>query len=256
MARYTDRVGSLASHRQARSQALASRSDRCRQEWHCGAQHCGRPCAASGPARRDRDIDARADRGRARQARGHNLFPIVSLALASGLRRGELLALQWGCVDLDGGSIRVERSLEETKGGLAFKGPKSSAGKRTIPLPAQAVAMLRAHKVGLLEIRLALGMGNIAPETLVFSDVEGDPLKPHTVSRAWRRVVTSKKLPRVSFHALRHTHASILIRAGVDVLTISKRLGHHKPSVTLDLYAHILPGSDEAAARAIERVLK
>ena len=116
--------------------------------------------------------------------------------------------------------------------------------------------MLRAHKVKLLELRFELGLGKITPDTFVFSSIEGELLSPDNLSRDWCRVGRSKKLPRVSFHALRHTHASMLIRAGVDILTISRRLGHGKPSVTLDIYGHLIGGADAAAAKAIEGVLK
>jgi integrase len=150
------------------------------------------------------------------------------LALATGMRRGELLALQWGDIDLDSGTLRVERSLEETKAGLRLKSPKTKRGRRNISLPPSAVVVLRAHKVKLLELRLALGMGNIAPETLVFSTIEGGLLRPRNLSKAWSRVQAEKKLPRVSFQALRFSHVSVLIRSGVDVLTISRRLGHCK----------------------------
>src|SRR5262245_63647641 len=116
--------------------------------------------------------------------------------------------------------------------------------------------MLRAHKIEQMQFRLALGVGAIKPDTLVFSDLEGRLLNPHVVSRAWRRVCDAKQLPRVSFHALRHTHVSVLINAGVDVLTISRRIGHSKASMTLDVYGHLIRGGDEAAARAIEGMLK
>jgi integrase len=120
------------------------------------------------------------------------LFSIVSLALATGMRRGELLGLQWGDVDLDAGTARVERSLEETKAGLRLKPPKTRRGRRNLKLPGEAVAMLRAHRIRQLELRLVLGLGKIEPSTLVFSDVEGGPLKPHTISRAWQRAVLAK----------------------------------------------------------------
>ena len=94
--------------------------------------------------------------------------------LATGMRRGELLALQWGDIDLDRGVLRVERSVEETKaGGLRLKSPKTKRGRRNIGLPVEAVAMLRAHKVKQLELRLLLGLGNIVADTLVFSTLEG-----------------------------------------------------------------------------------
>jgi integrase len=185
---------------------------------------------------------------------GHSLLPIVELALATGLRRGELLALQWTDVDLDRGVLRVERSLEETRTGLRMKPPKTKRGRRNIGLPADAVTMLREHRKRQIELRLALGQGG--PPVLVFSTVEGEPLSPDNLSRDWCRVRAAKKLPPVSFHALRHTHVSVLIRAGVDILTISRRIGHSKAAVTLDTYGHLIEGADAAAAKAIEGMLK
>jgi integrase len=187
---------------------------------------------------------------------GHTLFPIVMLALGTGMRRGELLALQWGDLDLESATLRVKRSLEETSAGLRLKAPKSDSGWRTITLPSSTVALLRAHKLDQLQFRLVTGAGNIETDTLVFTDIHGQMLRPHTVSRAWRRVVEAKRLPRVTFHALRHTHVSVLIRERVDILTISRRIGHAKPSVTLDVYGHLMGGADQAAADAISRVLK
>jgi integrase len=184
------------------------------------------------------------------------LFPIVSLALSTGMRRGELLGVQWGDIDLDAGTLRVERSLEETRAGLRLKSPKTKRGRRNITLPTEAVTALRTHKLKQLEIRMALGLGNITPETLAFSTLEGKPLSPRNVSRTWLRVCIAKKLPRIGFHAFRHTHASFLIAAGVDILTISRRLGHAKASITLDCYGHLIEGGDAAAAKAISEVLK
>ena len=185
---------------------------------------------------------------------GHTIYPIVALALATGMQRGELLGLLWG--DIADTTLQVKRSLEETSAGLRLKEPKSDSGSRTITLPTQAVAVLSAHKLAQMEFRLAVGSGKLEPDSPVFCDVHGHLLKPHTVSRAWRRVVKSKALPKVMFHALRHTHVSVLIRQGVDILTISRRIGHSKPSVTLDVYGHLMGGADEAAAKAIEGVLK
>ena len=183
--------------------------------------------------------------------RGHALHPIVSLALASGLRRGELLALQWSDIDLDRGVLRVERSVEETKAGLRIKSPKTKRSRRNVTLAPDAVAMLRAHRKQQLELRLALGQGG--QPTLVFTTIEGGSLH---LSRDWRRVCRQRKLPLVSFHALRHTHVSLLIHAKVDILMISRRLGHERTSTTLDTYGHLVEGSDAAAAKAIDGLLK
>ena len=88
------------------------------------------------------------------------------------------------------------------------------------------------------------------------STIEGELPSPDNLSRDWCRGRTAKKLPPVPFHALRHTHASMLLGAGVDVLTVSRRLGHGKASVTLGTYGHLIEGADAAAAKAIEGVLK
>ena len=90
---------------------------------------------------------------------GHALYPIVALALATGMRRGELLALQWGDIDQYSATLGVERSVEETKAGLRVKSPKTKRGRRNVTLPPEAVAMLRAHKAKRLELRLVLGSG-------------------------------------------------------------------------------------------------
>jgi integrase len=171
------------------------------------------------------------------------------------MRRGELLGLQWGDIDLDAATVRIERSIEETKAGLRIKPPKTKRGRRNITLAPDAVAILREHRVALLELRLKLGLGTIKPDTWVFSTLSGELLSPDNLSRDWRRVSAAKNLPRVSFHGLRHTHVSVLIRAGVDILTISRRLGHFKPSVTLDTYGHLIEGTDAAAAQAIAGLL-
>jgi len=186
---------------------------------------------------------------------GHWLYPIASLALATGMRRGEICALRWG--DVDAASLRVERSLEETAAGLRFKPPKTRHGWRTIGLPASAVEMLRAHRRDQLEQRLALGLGRLNDDDLVFARADASPLSPDNLSRDWRRAVLAFNLPRVSFHALRHSHVSALIAAGLDVVTISRRIGHANPAVTLSVYAHAFAGAnkDAAAALAIEAAM-
>ena len=105
-------------------------------------------------------------------------------------------------------SLRVERSLEETKAGLRFKPPKTAHGRRTISLPPNAVAALREHRRKQLETRLALGLGRPEPDALVFCQPDGSPITPSWLSYTWRNTCVSLKLPKVTLHALRHTHAS------------------------------------------------
>ena len=187
---------------------------------------------------------------------GHDLGPVANAALASGARRGELLALSSECLDLDAATMRIERTLEQTKAGLRFKPPKTRNGLRTISLPTSAVTVLREHRRKQLELRLQLGLGKPAPDALVFCRLDGSPIPPNNLSRDWARACKSLDLPRVPFHALRHTHASALIAAGHDVVTISRRLGHKSPTTTLRIYAHLFNRGDEAVADAIDAVMR
>ena len=187
--------------------------------------------------------------------RDHALYPIVVLALGSGLRRGELLALRWSDVDLDAASVRVERSLEETKAGLRFKAPKSRHGRRSVSLPATVVETLRTHRRAQLELRMALGLGKAPDDALVFCQPDGEPMSPDKLSRDWCRLVAGRKLPKVSFHALRHSHVSALIDGGLDVFSVSRRIGHGSAALTLRTYTHLFTKRDGEAAAAIEAAL-
>ena len=187
--------------------------------------------------------------------RGRPLYPIAVIGLSTGMRRGEIVAVRWSNIDLDGGKIRVERSLEETKAGLAFKEPKTKAGRRTVGIPPSIVAELRAHHRQQQEQRLALGLGGAAPDDLVFPRADGEAWPPDRLSSNWAKTVRSMKLPTVTFHALRHTHVSQLIAAGLDVVTVSRRIGHSNPTVTLNVYAHLFGNTDDRAAQAVETAL-
>ncbi|MBV9201241.1 MAG: site-specific integrase [Alphaproteobacteria bacterium] len=187
--------------------------------------------------------------------RGHRLYPVVVIALATGMRRGEIVALRWADIDLDGGKIRVERSLEETKAGLAFKEPKTKAGRRTVGIPPSVAAELRSHRRRQQEQRLALGLGGAAADDLVLPRPDGGVWPPDRLSSNWAKAVRSMKLPRVTFHALRHTHVSQLIAAGLDVVTVSRRIGHSNPTITLSVYAHLFGNTDDRAAQAVETAL-
>ena len=191
-----------------------------------------------------------------RKLDGHPLYPIAVAGVGTGMRRGELLALRLSDVDLDAATVRVERSIEETRKGLRFKAPKTAHGRRTISLPTKALTVLREHRRKLLEIRFALGLGKPDDNTLLFSNPDGSPMRPNQLSWLWRSACKSLKLPRVSFHALRHTHASALIAAGLDVVAISRRLGHANPTITLNTYGHLFNKDDSAAALAIDAVMR
>jgi integrase len=117
--------------------------------------------------------------------KGSRLHPIAALAFATGMRRGELLALRWQNVDLGRATIRVEHSLEQTSTGLRFKSPKSKYGRRVISLPQSAVSTLSRHRKEQLEFRMALGMGKPEPDALVLCNHDGTPISPNSFSVTW-----------------------------------------------------------------------
>ena len=182
--------------------------------------------------------------------RGHRMFAFGMVGLFTGMRLGEVLALRWGRVDLDRKVIQVREALEHTKQhGIRFKAPKSKAGKRDISLPDALVDVLRDLRKSRLEIQMALGLGKLPDDALLFAGVDGEPRAPSSVSRSWSEATG------VGYHNLRHTHASQLIDADVDIVTISKRLGHATPAITLAIYAHMFKKTDAKAAAAINRAL-
>jgi integrase len=187
---------------------------------------------------------------------GTEVYPHVILLLSTGIRRGELMGIQWGDVDLDAGRLRIDRAIEATKKGIRIKAPKTVHGRRSIALPPIATEILRQVRKQQLETRLKLGIGKLLPSHFVFGDLEGGPRHPDWITYQWKHLVDVLKLPKVTLHALRHSHASALIASGQDVVTVSRRLGHASPTITLGIYAHLFDKSDERAADAIEAILK
>jgi integrase len=183
------------------------------------------------------------------------LRTIAATLLGTGMRRGELCALAWRDIDLDTAMVTIDKSVEETKAGLRIKATKTRHGRRRISLPPSTVEELRTYRRRELEQRLALGLGRMAPADLVFHQA-GELLSPDNLSRDWRRDVMTYRLPPVRLHALRHTHASILIDAGLDILSISRRLGHASPTTTLRVYGHLFRDKNAASAAAFEAALQ
>jgi integrase len=185
--------------------------------------------------------------------RGHPLYMLASLALATGARRNELLALRWQDVDLDRGHLRIETALEQTRAhGIRIKAPKTRKGRRTISLPARAVTELRGHWRAQQEQRLALGIGKAPADSPVLATLDGKPQSPGAITKAWSRAMVEIGMPDAGLHSLRHTHVSTLIAAGMDILTISRRIGHASVKVTLDTYGHLIHGTDDRAAQIMD----
>lgn len=184
-----------------------------------------------------------------------DLWIPILLAVTTGMRRGEILALTWSDVDLKAGTVSVTKSLEETREGLSIKAPKTAKGRRTIPLPRLAVDALKAHKVAQAEYRLRLGdvykdLGLVCPAP------DGTLRQPDSFSQSFQIFLGKTGVSRVRFHDLRHTHATQLLRQGVHPKVVAERLGHSSITLTLDTYSHVVPGLQEEAARQLDRVLR
>jgi integrase len=201
-------------------------------------------------------LDGEQIRSLVERLRGRAMYPRVITALFTGVRRGELLALRWHDVDLDAKdpSLRVREAIEETKAGLRFKTPKTENSIREISLPDIVADALRERKRQQREQRVALGLGKWDESALLFPKLDGSPQSPRAFSKEWAVVAASIGLP-VTFHALGHTHASHLIDAGIDVVKISRRLGHASVDITLRVYAHLFRKRDDKSSAAINAAI-
>ena len=185
----------------------------------------------------------------ARTSEPMSLYPAVLLAANTGMRRGEILGLRWSDVDLDGATLQVARSLQQSQSGLAFKEPKTAAGKRRLSLDADTVAELRAYKARQSARRLLLGK-EWHDRDLVCAGPNGEPWRPDVFKRAYERMRDRHGFT-ARFHDLRHSHASQLIRTGAPAKVVQERLGHASAGFTLNVYGHLLPGMQDEAVRML-----
>lgn len=170
----------------------------------------------------------------------------------TGMRRGEVVTLRWDDVDLDGGTIRVERAMGMGRGRvLAEKVPKSDAGRRLVELDPDTIAVLKDHRRKQLELRLLVGPGWQDKVGLVFTEPDGRPVDPDRVTGRWRdlvRVAAPKAgVPVIRCHDLRHSHATQLLASGTRPDIVTKRLGHSSVAFTLATYGHVYEGDERAA---------
>jgi integrase len=178
---------------------------------------------------------------------GHPLELPAAIAIATGMRRGELLALRWIDLDADYTLARIQRSLQTTKNGLLFEEPKTRRSRRAVALP----QFLHPYLINQRNDQLRR-IPSHSGDGLVIDRGDGEPLHPDKLSSGWRRFVKDHDLPRLRFHDLRHAHASLMLIQGVHPKIVSERLGHASIGITLDTYSHVLPSMQSEAANAFD----
>jgi integrase len=182
-----------------------------------------------------------------RKIRGRRIYPIVLVYASTGMRRGEVLALEWTDLDWDTGMLEVSKSLEQTKAGLRIKGTKSGETRR-IALSAAVVDALREHQRTQDRDR-ELHRADYGDLGLIFARPDGYYYSPDKLGTRVRAAMVEAGLAGVSLHSLRHTHASELLSKGAPIPAVAERLGHASANVTLSIYSHTLPTDNLAVAK-------
>jgi len=189
-------------------------------------------------------------------ARDTEYYVYFSALLYTGLRRGELLALRWRNLDLDSGALSVvETAYRLGTGEYRIKEPKTPHSRRTVALPSSLVELFKVYRWDQELVRSQQDIG-LEVDDFVFARPDGSPINPNAVTLAFRRILKRAGLKGIRIHDLRHTHATLMLRAGVHPKVVSERLGHATIGITLDIYSHVLPGMQESAAEKFDRLFE
>lgn len=178
---------------------------------------------------------------------------LIHLALCTGCRRGELAALQWEDIDWNKKQVKISKSMYHVNGEKGIKLPKNNNSNRTITIPEYMVQMLKYYKNRQSERKLTQGQDwNIY--NMIFTSTKGDYISPLIISKWFQSFLQRNEIPRIKFHSLRHTSASILLASGTNIKTVSNRLGHSNLTTT-NRYVHALLDADIVAADTLEQKL-
>jgi len=189
------------------------------------------------------------------QARNDRFFALYHLAIATGMRQGELLGLKWSDLDWEQGLLQVQRQLTKKKGkGFEFTAPKTKAGVRRIDLGENTLRILREHRQRQFTQMQLVGE-KWQENDLIFPSEIGTAFDRDNLLRRFKRILKDAGLPAIRFHDLRHTGASLMLNNGIPVMIVSRRLGHARPSITLDVYGHLIPGKQKEVAMLMDQLL-
>lgn len=188
-------------------------------------------------------------------ASGDRLEALYVLALTTGMRRGELLALRWANIDFEAGALHVVGTMQRTADGLTMGSPKTEKSRRQVALSATAVQALRRHRAGQAAQRLVLGKA-WEDTDFVFANDVGGPIEPcNLIRRSFHNLLDRAGLPRIRFHDLRHSAATLMLGQGIHPKVVSEMLGHSQIYITLNLYSHVTPTLQREAAAAVDSLL-
>ena len=182
------------------------------------------------------------------------IYPVIMLALMTGMRRGEILGLQWHNVDLANGRIFVEHNLVKAGNDIILKDTKTSSGKRSVDISIKLTHFLKMLSIQQKENALRFGK-DYTHNTYVCKYPDGTIFRPDYVPKKFKKILTEASLPQLRFHDLRHTHASMLLLAGENPKVIQERLGHSSIKITLDTYSHLVPSMQKSAADRMESMV-
>lgn len=188
-------------------------------------------------------------------AKGHPLEGLLTMALATGMRKGELLSLRWEDVNMDDRSLQVRRTVAKYKGGYVESEPKTAGSRRKIVLPQFVIDTLKQHRVHQLEARLKMGDAWVDRD-LVFCNVNGDYYPFATLDQQFKALLKVAGLPLIRFHDLRHSAATLLLTMGVHPKVVQELLGHSQIRMTLDTYSHVLPSMQQEAMSKLDEVFR
>jgi integrase len=183
------------------------------------------------------------------------MYVPVAIALLTGLRRGEILALRWPAIDWNRRQLSVVQSLSQPKGKLHFGPPKTASSRRTVSLSPLLLDILKRHRTRQGRDRWKF-QDAYASLDLVVAQEDGNPIPPQRLSDGFRAFIGHVDVTKVRFHDLRHTHATHALRAGVHPKVVSERLGHSSVAITLDLYSHVLEGLQEDGAMRVDEAIQ
>jgi len=182
-------------------------------------------------------------------------YTLFYLALFTGMRRSELLALRWCDVDLILCQLSITRALHQLQdGSRVFRQPKTAKGRRLISLSPSTALVLGEHRERQEQIRQNIG-STLTEDVLVFCHEDGSPLLPNSVSHAWTKLANRAGLKGIRLHDARHTHASLMLKQGIHPKIVQERLGHASIQITLDTYSHVAPGLQQAAANRFDDIV-